>query len=32
LDIEPHSFVDIGPIVHRRIRVVPHDLVPNGVP
>jgi hypothetical protein len=31
LDVKPHLFVDIGPIIYGRVRVVSHNLVPNNI-
>jgi hypothetical protein len=31
LHIKPHPLVDVGPIIHGRVRVVSHNLVPNGI-
>jgi hypothetical protein len=31
LDVEPHLLINIGPIIHGRVRIVSHDLVPNSI-
>jgi hypothetical protein len=31
LDVKPHPLIDVGPVVHGRVRVVSHHLVPNGI-
>jgi hypothetical protein len=31
LDVEPHPLIDVGPIIHGRVWIVSHDLIPNGI-
>jgi hypothetical protein len=30
-DVERHPLIDVGPVVHRRVRVVSHDLISNRI-
>jgi hypothetical protein len=30
-DVKPHPLIYVGPIIHGRVRIVPHNLVTNGI-
>jgi hypothetical protein len=31
LHIKPHPLINVGPVIHGRVRVVSYNLVPNGI-